>query len=252
MIPTESKHPGGTVGVITNELTRYTMFAISLSALWIPKGTMLSWQVGQWIEHGLNQIVLTRKGEWVWFMGDDHQFPQDVLLRLLDRNVDVVVPLVCIRKPPFAAVVYTPNPPGHQQKYAAVPWEAMPREGMFTEVNGVSVRTGTAGMLIRSHVFEKLAYPWFECGKTNPEGPGEDLWLCEKLIAAGLRIHVDTETAIGHTVPMTAWPARNRRREHIISLDMGNEFHLQFKAEDGGLSPVDDEEGEPSGGGDDE
>mgnify|MGYP006866180342 CR=1 FL=1 len=44
--------------------------------------------------------------EWAWIMGDDHEFANVALIELLNTQVDIVVPLVVRRQPPFIPVLF--------------------------------------------------------------------------------------------------------------------------------------------------
>src|SRR3972149_2898488 len=96
----------GTIGIPTGEFTRFAQFGQSLAALHYPPQTYCVWTTGGNIARNCNRIVAQMRGEWVWFIGDDHAFHPDILTRLLEHQVDVVVPLCAQRTPPYSYGVY--------------------------------------------------------------------------------------------------------------------------------------------------
>lgn len=181
----------GTIGVVTGELSRYADFTAALTILGKPDGTRLIMTKSLNVVTNCNQICRKYQGDWVWIIGDDHVFDPDILLRLLSHDVDVVVPLCLKRVPPFDPVVYEgQTADGHYYCSPDLP------ENELTEI----FAAGSAGMLIRAHVLDHVADPWFE-------GPAEDLNFCAKVRDAGFRIWCDTGTLLGHMHPYTIWPA---------------------------------------------
>ncbi len=154
--------------------------------------TRLVWADGADIVGQCNQVCRNYQGDWVWFMGDDHTFAPDMLQRLLDRDVDVVVPLCLKRTPPFHPVVYA-----GQNELGEYYVGELPTSGI-TEIYAA----GSAGMLVRRHVLEAIADPWFE----SHGGMNEDLTFCAKVRDAGFRIWCDLDCTLGHISNYTVWP----------------------------------------------
>lgn len=194
-----SEHPVGTIGLFTAELARYPEFWLSLEAVRAPATetmrTRLLCARGLDLVKHQNAFVEQLYGEWLWILGDDHTFAPDLLLRLLAHQVDVVVPLVPGRRPPFKPVICH-GPLTHNVRYT---WDELPPSGL-TQLPLGDV-AGTAGMLIRKSVFSALKAPYFECGQWNSQIMGEDLWFCQKLADAGVPIHVDTDADMTHMTP---------------------------------------------------
>jgi hypothetical protein len=205
--------PGGTIGVTTGELSRYTAFPMSLFQLRSPDPTHIVWIRGVNVVGACNQIVHTLleepgRGEWLWLIGDDHAFAPDVLERLLAWDVDIVAPLCLRRTPPYHTVIAT-APDADGQRHV-VQLKHLTSVGLYP-VSSV----GSAGMLIRKHVFQKLEPPWFVYGKTAPDQMGEDLWFCERAREAGFPVYVDLDTAIGHIHPTVVTPRRVGDTWHV-------------------------------------
>jgi hypothetical protein len=193
------EHPPGSIIIATGDLTRYTSFARALASLWRPDGTQLVWSYGSDIVFGYNQALRQRSGEWVWIIADDHVFAPDLLIRLLDRQVDVVSPLVTNRKPPFCVFAFKDMDDG--QPMNLVPINHLPTSGLH-EFDGCS----GAGLLIREHVLQKVGEPFYESGKIRADQLNEDTYLMWKIRQAGFTIHLDCDLRMGHMTPVAVWP----------------------------------------------
>jgi len=196
----ESKHPPGTVGVIIGSLARYRALFTSLDRLRVPKGTTLIYAESADIARNCNSLVDSMTGEWLWIMGDDHRFGPDILMKLLDREVDIIVPLVSMRNPPFDPVIYkTLTMDGTiSQLYS---WDQLPNSGLI-QVEAA----GTAGMLVKRHVFAVTTKPWFGF----QEHASEDIVFCWKARAASFKIHADLDQSMTHITPCELEPKKDK------------------------------------------
>lgn len=193
----------GIVAVTSNFIGRYTEFNLCFSRLRLPPGAEVSWEAGINIAQNCNVIIreMPMEAEWLWFMDDDHVFDPDILERLLTHDVDIVVPLVLHRVRPFPPVIYS----GQEGGWECLGWDAIRGKRGLVPVEA----HGKAGMLIKRHVFDTLADPWFEMGQINPEKGSMDLWFCHKARQAGFHIYVDTDTWMGHVTHMAIWPVKD-------------------------------------------
>jgi hypothetical protein len=191
-------HPPGTVAVPAGEFSRYHQFTNSIAGLLKPPNTKLQITRGLSVTHNLNSMVRELHGDWLWVMGDDHSFSDDALMRLLDRQVDVIVPLCWRRSPPFQLVVFTHQ--NEDDSYQPINPGDLPDEGIF-EIHAA----GSAGMLVRKNVLDAIGDPWFT---TVGEHQNEDLEFCRKVREAGFKIYADSEVFIGHHGQFSVWPAR--------------------------------------------
>jgi hypothetical protein len=83
-------------------------------------------------------------------------------------------------------------------KYKRPTYEQQHEEGLL-EVDA----TGTGCIMYNCEVFDEIPYPWFE-QKAYEGGPGEDVYFCQKLKAAGYSIWVHRSVNIPHKVQLEA------------------------------------------------
>jgi hypothetical protein len=207
----------GTVGVISGELARYSMFSMSLINMLSYSGELVGhfdWLIGSNITGNCNELCKRMEGDWVWMIGDDHAFLPDIVERLVLHDVDVVAPLCLQRASPYPHVVYEGEDFDAEQG-THILHRNLPKEGLH-EVYAV----GGAGLLVKKHVLEAIGDPYFETfGKQN-----EDLEFCRKIRNAGFKIHVDCSTLLGHIGNMIVWPHWNEQEEDWgIRLNVGND-----------------------------
>lgn len=127
----------------------------------------------------------------VLFLDSDQTFPHDTLNRLLAWKLPFVACNVPIKRFPCVptARAYDPSIPQGRVVYSTGPG----LERIW--------RIGLGVALIETSVFRAIEEPWFGI-KYMPDGSfmGEDWFLCEKVEAAGIPIHVDhgLSLQIGH------------------------------------------------------
>ncbi len=200
----------GIVGIISGDLSRYTEWTQSILRLLMPQGSKWRWCHGNGFAIHRNIIVreLNQEdangnewhGDWVWFTDDDQPFDPDLLMKLLNRNVDIIQPLVTTRKAPFLPYAYHYDETS-RSKYLQLDWPELNSSGI-QEVDAC----GAGGLLVRRHVFEAMADPWFEEGKTAAECIGEDLHFCTKAKELGFKVYVDLDNVSGHIGTFQTWP----------------------------------------------
>jgi hypothetical protein len=131
--------------------------------------------------------------EWICFMDSDMVPAADTLVQLLAADQDIVSGLYFMRGEPYhsTAFVRTSRPDPVTRKHDRK-WlhHDTPRDRL------VQVDYAGAGcLLVRRRVLETIEAPWFE----HPEpGGGEDVYFCDKAIAAGFNIYVHTGVRPGH------------------------------------------------------
>lgn len=238
-------HPPGLIGVISGELSRYARFGAALPSIQVPLGSNISWARGVNIARNCNTLVQTMLDNpahrWLWIIGDDHTFDGDVILQLLKHEVDLVAPLVVRRTPPYVSVCSTaPN--------AAGQLGVVPLSSFAPGLNAIQA-VGSAGLLIRRHVLEKMPPPWFEFGRLDGENTSEDIWFCLKAVELGFRLYVDTHVQMGHMHPVVFTPRWNDDETELqVELDLDNHTLMRIRVHesasgaptaDNHVSPID-------------
>lgn len=107
MIPFTDQFPSVVIVVPSSTLARFIVFELSLGGLLVSSGTHLSRAISANIALNCNEPVrLYPDAAAFWFIDDDHQFDQYTLLRLLAHDKPVVVPITCLKDPPFWPCIY--------------------------------------------------------------------------------------------------------------------------------------------------
>ena len=214
----ESEHPAGTVGVPVGSGARYVGFYADIDKLLVPKGTQLLFAEGVNVAYNCNNLVLNMSGEWLWIMGDDHRFHSDLLLKLLDRKEDIIVPVVCRRGMPFQTVLYkVASTRLEEAAFLTYSWNELSQD---YPQGGVAVvdAAGTAGMLVKKHIFTALGETpnWFEWnGKAS-----EDVGFCVKARAKGYNICVDLDQRMTHTTACELTPYRDKNGKWDVAVQV--------------------------------
>lgn len=203
----DTGHEPGTIVVTASSLARYAEFWLSVEAVKVPYGTRLVAARGADIPHQLNEGIRRMTGAWCWFLGDDHTFDADLLLNLLKRDLDVVLPVVPRRDPPFVPVLMHGPVGKNMHRYA---WTEIPVSGTFQIPKFDSA--GQAGALVKKHVLDQLGDPWFEGGKLTPGRLMEDMYFVQRLHELDVPMHVDCEQVMPHIANITITPQRYQGR----------------------------------------
>lgn len=180
----------GTIGVIAEDLARYTIFTSCLTRLNKPPNTFMQFETGSERAISREKIVrgaLERGSEWVWFVDDDHGFHDQSLLTLLSRDVPVVGALILRRGAPFLPVAMR----GRDEKgWFPLDLSTCPGTGIVS-VDAV----GTGGIFVRTEVFYEMGEPWFQ----YTHEMSEDLFFCKRVREElGLPIYVDLDVRLSH------------------------------------------------------
>lgn len=200
-------HPPGTIGVYTDHIARFSDFTVSIKALIEPPGTVTAWARGVYLAYNTNRFIRELEGEWLFLMDDDHRFDPDLLIKLLDHELDVVVPITSKKFPPYEPVLY----------------EA---DGSFVDLTGKSGlieigACGKPGMLIRKHVLDAIPDPW--CENKDTEQGAEDMDFCDKIREAGFQIFADLDLSLGHMAPYTVTKVRDLDGDWGSMLSLGSD-----------------------------
>lgn len=216
----------GIVGIAVNSAARYHAFTVCITSMKAPPNTSLQWVLGSDRIIGRNKLVRNaiRDGaEWLFFLDDDHAFEQDILMRLLAHDKDIVASLYLQRIKPFAPVAYE-SYDEETNTYTALDLRKYGKNDL------VPIQAaGTGGMLIKTEVFRALEDPWFHL----VEGIGsEDLPFCQDAINAGFEIYCDLGTPLGHIDPIIIWPSYfDEQEEWGVGFNMADDFNLYIPLE---------------------
>ncbi len=185
--------PFGTIVIPSGHEPRYHAFTGSLIRLLptLPAGCSIQWTQGPDIAFNINHGIEKAIGEWIWLVGDDHTFDNDIIERLWQHDVPIVAPFVLRRSVPHPTVMFDDDGNSIQPDRLQ---RGLMRVGA----------TGGAGMLIRRQVIERIKRPWF--ANRGSERQGEDLYFCDQVRAAGMSIFVDLNTLMGHITSVEVWP----------------------------------------------
>jgi hypothetical protein len=195
----------GTVGIIANDTGRYTLFSVCLTQLKHPPNTRIDWALSTDVAGARNTLVqrsLDAGSEWILFIDDDHVYPNDLLMRLLEHEEMMVCSLYLRRAQPFSPVAASHR--NEEGLYDSIDLTTLPESGLL-KIHA----SGAAGMLVKSEVFRAIAYPWFEYGRVKDKdwNAAEDIIFCEKVNEAGFSIYLDLEARLGHMTPAAIWPS---------------------------------------------
>lgn len=137
-----------------------------------------------WNREHIAKTALKEGCTHLLFIDSDMHFEADAVLKLLERNKDIVGVHYNLRKFPLTTTVHMDLEKKKNLKES------------FTTCDSVA-----AGfMLIRTDVFRKLDEPWFffESNQRGEVKTGEDYWFCRKAREAGYDIWVDLTVPVTH------------------------------------------------------
>ena len=150
--------------------------------------------------------------DYVLMVDNDVILPEDALEHLLDDPVDVCLGYYAHRD--------TDNIYRGQTCVCKLGWFNYPLESEFTaeelrdlrEAGTFKTQIHGGGMgcaFIRTDVFRKMAYPWYDWVNYADKHRGmlsEDLFFCEKCRMDGVKIFTDTRVGCGHMFRHIQWP----------------------------------------------
>lgn len=205
--------------MMTGELARYADSMSDLAGLHVPIQSGLTWFRGVLIADGLNkslQALYTRPElQWAWIMGDDHRFAPDALMRLLDREVDCIIPACLHRHPPFNSTVMRVADDGTKM---GIPMLNLPTSGLYKLADNESC--GDAGLLIRKRVLDAIPQPWYDTRRSGAFA-SDDVAFTRRVNDAGFDVYVDCETPLGHITPMSVTP-RIEDGQWVLRIDVSD------------------------------
>lgn len=164
------------------------------------------------------QRALDLDTDFVLMVDNDVVLPQDALKLLLEDAKDVCLGYYPHRDP---VEMYTGRmcvcklKDQDGKKYYHYPKESQytVTELLAMQVAGetkIEIHGGGMGCaLIRTEVFKKAEYPWYDWvnyGDANRGMLSEDLYFCSLCRASGVKIHADVRVRCGHMFRHVQWP----------------------------------------------
>ena len=192
-------HPPGTIITAAGIQPRYYEFQMALEGLQVPAGTKLHIERSCDIVQNFNKGVKAMIGSWAWFLGDDHAFDSDLLLRLLGHQKDVVVPITPCKIAPWMPCLMHGPQEGEALWHEGMllyDWDELSGTGLLPLPAGDFI--GQAGMLVQKPVLDTLGYPWFKAGQLDKGRLQEDLMFCHELQTHGYTVWIDQEIIFDH------------------------------------------------------
>ena len=164
------------------------------------------------------QTALDLETDYVLMVDNDVTLPKDALTLLLDDAEEVNLgyyphrnndnryngrTCICMLKDPEGKEYY------HfplESEYTSAEMAGMKNDGLKKiEVHG----GGMGCALIRTEVFRKMEYPWYDWvnyGDANRGMLSEDLYFCVLCRNSSIKIHADVRVGCGHLFRYTQWP----------------------------------------------
>jgi hypothetical protein len=173
---------------LVNMVANHTLNTNDAISLKISQGTLIANQRAE-----LCLDAMREKCTHVLFIDSDMRFPQNMIERLLQHDVDIVATNCARRRMPTGPTAQLYKENGERELVYT-----MPETTGLQEVGSV----GMGVMLIKANVFAKLAEPWFETPWRHDKRGyiGEDVFFCKKAREAGFKIWIDHDVSkeIGH------------------------------------------------------
>ena len=164
------------------------------------------------------QRAIDEDADYVLMVDNDVVLPEDALLNLLEGEKDVCLGYYAHRNEDniyqgrtCVCRLYQPNGKAYfnyplESEYTAEEMKTFRDEGTTKfQIHG----GGMGCALIRTDVFRRLKYPWYDWVNYADDNRGmlsEDLFFCEKCKHASISIFTDSRVACGHMMRYIQWP----------------------------------------------
>lgn len=196
-------------------------WAMAMATQSYPLATNITYATCKGMEVGAARDYIVETAQqhnapYIWFVDDDTAPPVGAIRALkyvMEQN-----PHAAIVGGVYCSKTEIPEPVVFRGKGAGSFWHW--KIGDVFECDGI----GTGCMLIRTEVFSKLEKPWFktvdvacEDAKTFKIQQTDDLYFCDKVIAAGhkilahggvLCVHWDAQTGKPYMLPQDSYPVK--------------------------------------------
>lgn len=158
--------------------------------------------------NNIAQRAIDEEADYVLMVDNDVVLPSDALVNLLEEPVDVCLGYYAHRNAQNAyggkTSVCRLGELNYTMQFPSVELTAKRDRGEYREL----IHGGGMGCaLIRTDVFRRLRFPWFDWVNYQDRGVlSEDLYFCEKCGQAGIPIFTDTRVGCGHVFRRVVWP----------------------------------------------
>lgn len=204
----------GVIGISTPEQGRYSVFYASLAGMKRPdEQMMVVFARGAVISENRNNITaeaLKHNLDWILYLDDDQILTQDVLMKLLEADKDVISAHYIQRQPPFNPVLMETELPNG----TFIRKTLDPNEKGIIEV----AAAGAGCLLVKTKVIKALEPPYWTLGQINSASWGDDLHFCSRVRKAGFKIYADLDNPIGHIMSTMVWPTRDEKQGWVASV----------------------------------
>ena len=153
-------------------------------------------------------MALDKKTDYVLMVDNDVVLPKDALINLFDDPKDVCLGFYAHRDADnvyrgrtCVCKLYAEDGTKHfnyplESEYKAQELAELKENGEYK----IRIHGGGMGCaLIKTSVFEKIKYPWYDwVNYKNKAMLSEDLYFCERCKEKGIPIHTDTRVNCGH------------------------------------------------------
>lgn len=155
------------------------------------------------------QTAIDRGYDYLFMVDNDVTPPKDALVNLVSHGVDCVSGFYLHRsndnRPSdrtCACKLYDENGNAYfnyplESEYTKDELATLKQETDLIEIHG----GGMGCILVKTDVFRKIEYPWFDWINYNDEHRGmlsEDLYFCEKLRMSEIKRYLDPRVSCGH------------------------------------------------------
>ena len=164
------------------------------------------------------QLALNVQADYVLMVDNDVVLPRNALQLLLEEAEEVNLGFYAHRDPAVnydgrTCLCRLKDADGNEyyhypkeSQYTAAELKALAEAGKKKiEIHG----GGMGCALIRTEVFRKAPYPWYDWvnyGDANRGMLSEDLYFCSLCRASGIKIHADVRVGCGHLFRYVQWP----------------------------------------------
>lgn len=181
---------------------------VSMSTMFKPRHrihTVLGHNIGILRNMLVNMALKNKDATHVFFLDSDVVLPPYSLVRMLQRDVDIVSGIYTMKAPPYVPLaIMRPRNKEGKKKYNFYIDLSKKLLNKFFPIDA----SGAGCLLIKRHVLEKMGPPWFQVSPQDHglSAIGEDLFFFDKAIEMGFESYLDTTIQCDHIAGGVAYP----------------------------------------------